>query len=161
MPLCATVYMCCVVTCWERAGLLALVCGVLLWVWHFPIGILGHIWYLIVSIPDLCTLTYYDTCNNAFLIALPRSPILVGHEEGIASPIVILVRKASMTRKWQTRTLQSNPRHREEETQCLKRPLKNRQIRGLSVNSSLMEVESIAECSPLEHSAILFTCIKR
>ena len=28
MPLCASVYMCLVVTCWERADLLALVCGV-------------------------------------------------------------------------------------------------------------------------------------
>ena len=28
MPLCASVYMCLVVTCWERAALLALVCGV-------------------------------------------------------------------------------------------------------------------------------------
>ena len=27
---------------------------------HFPIGILGQVWYLIVSIPDLCTLTYLD-----------------------------------------------------------------------------------------------------
>ena len=32
----------------------------LLWVCHFPIGILGQVWYLIVSIPDLCTLTYFD-----------------------------------------------------------------------------------------------------
>ena len=31
----------------------------LLWVSHFPIGILGQVWYLIVSIPDLCTLTYF------------------------------------------------------------------------------------------------------
>ena len=30
MPLCASVCMCLVVTCWERADLLALVCGVLL-----------------------------------------------------------------------------------------------------------------------------------
>ena len=30
----------------------------LLWVCHFPIGILGQVWYLIASIPDLCTLTY-------------------------------------------------------------------------------------------------------
>ena len=59
MPLCASVYMCIVVTCWERAGLLALVCGVLLWVFHFPIGILGQVWYLFVSIPDLCALTYF------------------------------------------------------------------------------------------------------
>ena len=28
MPLCASVYLCIVVTCWERADLLALVCGV-------------------------------------------------------------------------------------------------------------------------------------
>ena len=27
---------------------------------HFPIGILGQISYLIVSISDLCTLTYFD-----------------------------------------------------------------------------------------------------
>ena len=28
MPLCASVYLCLVVTCWERADLSALVCGV-------------------------------------------------------------------------------------------------------------------------------------
>ena len=26
---------------------------------NFPIGILGRAWYLLVSIPDLCTLTYF------------------------------------------------------------------------------------------------------
>ena len=31
----------------------------LLWVCHFLIGILGQVWYLIVSIPDLCTFTYF------------------------------------------------------------------------------------------------------
>ena len=51
--------MCLVVTWWERADLLALVCGVLLLVCYFPIGILGQVWYLIISIPDLCTLTYF------------------------------------------------------------------------------------------------------
>ena len=61
MSLCASVYMCFVVTCWERADLLALVCGVYCEC-HFPIGILGHVWYLIVSIPDLCTLTYFKDC---------------------------------------------------------------------------------------------------
>ena len=30
MPLCASVYMCLVFICWERADLLALVCGILL-----------------------------------------------------------------------------------------------------------------------------------
>ena len=27
--------------------------------WSLSIGILGQVWYLIVSIPDLCTLTYF------------------------------------------------------------------------------------------------------
>ena len=59
MLLCASFYMYLVVTCWERADLLALVCGVQLCVCHFPIGILGQVCYLIVSIPDLCTLTFF------------------------------------------------------------------------------------------------------
>ena len=64
MSLCASVYMCFVVTCWERSDLLALVCGVLLWVCHFPIGILGQVWDLIVSFPDLCTLTYFKLVSQ-------------------------------------------------------------------------------------------------
>ena len=36
----------------------------LLWVCHFPIGILGQVWYLIVSIPDLCTFTYFYNYNH-------------------------------------------------------------------------------------------------
>ena len=60
MPLHASVYMCLVVTCLVRADLLALVCDVLLGVCYFPIGILGQVWYLIVSIPDLFTLTYFN-----------------------------------------------------------------------------------------------------
>ena len=59
-PLWASVYMCLVVTCWKRVDLLAFVCGVHLWVCHFPIGILGQVWYLIVSIPDLCTLITFN-----------------------------------------------------------------------------------------------------
>ena len=31
----------------------------------------------------------------------------------------------------------------------------------LKTDYHLMQVKSIAECSPLEHSAILLTCIKR
>ena len=49
---------------WSPAGKgltswLSFICGVKLWVCHFSIGILGQMWYLIVSIPDLCTLTYF------------------------------------------------------------------------------------------------------
>ena len=29
-----------------------------------PIGILGQVWYLIVSIPDLCTITYFQMHLN-------------------------------------------------------------------------------------------------
>ena len=61
MPLCASVDMYLVFTCLERADHLVLVCGGLLWVCHFPIGILGHVWYLIVSIPDLYTHTYFKS----------------------------------------------------------------------------------------------------
>ena len=53
--------MCLVNTCWERNDLLALAFGVQLWVCHFPFGILGQVWYLIVSIPDLYTLTYFKS----------------------------------------------------------------------------------------------------
>ena len=59
MPLCMSVNLYLVVTYWERTGLLALVCGVSLLVCHFSIGILGQVWYLIVLIPDICTLTYF------------------------------------------------------------------------------------------------------
>ena len=58
MSLCASVYMCFVVTCWERlTSWLSFVVSTVSC--HFPIGILGQVWYLIVSIPDLCTLTYF------------------------------------------------------------------------------------------------------
>ena len=56
---CASVYCCLVVTCLERADRLAIVCGVLLLVCYFPIGILSQMWYLIVSIPNLCPLSYF------------------------------------------------------------------------------------------------------
>ena len=50
-----------VVTCWERADLLALVCDVYNCIFvTFPCGILGQVWYLIESIPDLCRLSYLN-----------------------------------------------------------------------------------------------------
>ena len=51
----ASVHCCLVVTCWERADLLALVCGVYCVFITFPCCILG---LLIVSFPDLCRLSY-------------------------------------------------------------------------------------------------------
>ena len=45
------------VTCWERADLLALLCVVYLV--SFPNGILGQVWYSTVSILDLCLPNYF------------------------------------------------------------------------------------------------------
>ena len=64
------VCVCLYVLCGHLLGkidLLALVCGVLLRVCHFTIGILGQVGYLIVSIPDLCTLIHFY--NNAFRLS--------------------------------------------------------------------------------------------
>ena len=41
----------------------------LLWVCHFPICILGQVWYLIVSIPDLCNLITLKV--YVFLLTIP------------------------------------------------------------------------------------------
>ena len=58
-----SVHCCLVVTCWERADLLALVCDVYLCFCHFPIGILDQVWYFIVSIPDFCCLLLLETAD--------------------------------------------------------------------------------------------------
>ena len=50
---------CLVVTFWERADLLDLVGDVCCIFVSFPCGILGQVWYLIVSFPDLCHLFYF------------------------------------------------------------------------------------------------------
>ena len=56
----ASVHCCLVVTYWERSDLLALVCKFNCVFVTFPCGILGQVWYLIVSIPDLFRLSYFD-----------------------------------------------------------------------------------------------------
>ena len=43
------------------ADLLALVCYVYCDFVTFPFGIMGQVWYLIVSIPDPCCLSYFNT----------------------------------------------------------------------------------------------------
>ena len=54
-----SVLCCLVVICKERADLLALICDVYCDFITFPFGILGQVWYLSVSIPDLCCLSYF------------------------------------------------------------------------------------------------------
>ena len=49
-----------VVTCWERADLLALLYVMFSCVFvTFPYDVLGQVWYLIVLIPYLCLLFYF------------------------------------------------------------------------------------------------------
>ena len=50
----------------------------LLWVCHFPIGILGQVWYLIVSIPDLCTITYFWKSSHEVCEYIQRNSNLLG-----------------------------------------------------------------------------------
>ena len=38
---------------------------------NFPCGILGQVWYLIVSIPDICRLSYFDKTNIDLIIFRP------------------------------------------------------------------------------------------
>ena len=54
----ASVQCCLVVTCWERADLLAFVGDVYCMFVTFDSGILDQVWYLIVLIPDICPLSY-------------------------------------------------------------------------------------------------------
>ena len=58
-----SVHCCIMVTCLERANLLALVCDVYCGLVTFPCGILGQVWYLIVLIPALCLLSYFYYAN--------------------------------------------------------------------------------------------------
>ena len=54
------------ITCWEKANLLAVLVVMFSCVFvTFPCGALGQMWYLVVLLPDLCLLTYY---NNFFTI---------------------------------------------------------------------------------------------
>ena len=60
----ASVHCCLFVTCWERADFLALVGDVYCIFVTFPCGILGQVWYLIVSFPDLCRNYVHDVLVN-------------------------------------------------------------------------------------------------
>ena len=60
---------CLVVTCWERADLLALACGVKLCGCYFPIWYPGSGVVLDVSIPDLYPLSYFHTVHKVLHIS--------------------------------------------------------------------------------------------
>ena len=66
----ASFHCCLVVTCWERADLLALVGDVYCIFVTFPFGILGQVWYLIVLFPNFCLLSYFKFVQKNGLISL-------------------------------------------------------------------------------------------
>ena len=77
----ASVHCYLVVTCWERADFLALVCDVYSDFVNFPCGILGQVWYLIVLFPDLCHLSYFKTNLSPsvmFLLTVPTQCFFCG-----------------------------------------------------------------------------------
>ena len=59
LPCCRVCYCYLVVTWRKRAVFFALVCDVYFDFVTFPFGILGQVWYLIVSIPDPCCRSYF------------------------------------------------------------------------------------------------------
>ena len=62
----ASIHCCLVVTCWEIADVLVLVGDVYCIFVIFQCGILGPVWYLIVSFPDLCRLSYFLSRQKRF-----------------------------------------------------------------------------------------------
>ena len=62
-------------SCWERAGLLALLYVMFYCVFvTFRCGVLGQVWYLIVSIPDLYLLTYFSQSRTRAARLKKRPP---------------------------------------------------------------------------------------
>ena len=60
-----SVHCCLVVTCWERATLLALLYVMFSYVFvTFLCSVLGQVGHLIVSIPDLCLLAYFESTTH-------------------------------------------------------------------------------------------------
>ena len=69
----AFVHCCLVVARMERDDLLALVCDVCCDFVTFPFGILGQVWYLIVSIPEPCYLSYFNLLLRRYIYSFPKA----------------------------------------------------------------------------------------
>ena len=66
-----------VVICWERANFLAflyVMFSCVCFLSSFPCGVLGQVWYFIVSIPDLCLLPYFKSSSHT---GMRRSVFLI------------------------------------------------------------------------------------
>ena len=77
------------VTCCERADFLALLYVMLSCVFvTFQYGVLGQMWYLIVSIPDLCLLPINPLCIYIVVCSLQSSPPQY-YPSNITTPIAV------------------------------------------------------------------------
>ena len=65
-PLCYLCFMSVMMSClfneasWSPAGMWCFLCFI-----TFPYGVLGRLWYLIISIPDVCLLIYFECTYRA------------------------------------------------------------------------------------------------
>ena len=70
-----SVHCCPVVTSWERVWLLLVMFNCVFVT--LPCGILGQVWYLIVLIPDLCRLSYFQQSSE--MVKIKKSFARNGH----------------------------------------------------------------------------------
>ena len=75
----ASVHCCLVVTCRERADLLALVGDLYCMFVTFPCGILGQVWYLIVSFLYLCALSYFERYRHHMMWSEEHHQLKLGN----------------------------------------------------------------------------------
>ena len=76
-----SVHCCFAFTCWERADLLALVGDVYCIFVTFPCGILGQVWYLILSFTDLCCLSNFDSlCPSRHFFRPSRVELVISRD---------------------------------------------------------------------------------
>ena len=63
-----------VITCWKKADLLDLVYVMFFLCFiTFPYSVLGQVWYLIISTPDLCILPYFSWSPSGCNVCVSRA----------------------------------------------------------------------------------------
>ena len=84
------------VTCWERANLLSFLYVMFYCViFTFICDVLGLEWYLIVSIPDLCLLPYYELIQSKVTHPLSETIACNKHKTRHLPPMSLLVWQSS------------------------------------------------------------------
>ena len=76
-----------VVTCWERANLLAHLYVMFYFVFvTFPCGVLGQVWFLIVSILDLCLLPYFANAIIKMTLVVSKTELFFSECQWLIRP---------------------------------------------------------------------------